>query len=144
MYDMTIKQQRFAQVYIELGIASEAYKRVYDCHTASANTINRKAYALLQHPKVNAMIEKLQTETRQRHQITVDDILQELEEARQTAKTQGSPSAMVSATMGKAKILGLDKVGVGVIENPMAALIAKLQGTSVKVVQHISDIDDDD
>jgi hypothetical protein len=38
----------------------------------------------------------------------VDDLLAELEEARQLAKNIEQPSPMVSATMGKAKILGLD------------------------------------
>ena len=46
-----------------------------------------------------------------RHVMTVGDLLKELEEARQAALGAENPqsSAAVAATMGKAKILGLDK-----------------------------------
>lgn len=47
----------------------------------------------------------------ERHKLTVDDLLVELEEARQVARDQEKPqaAAMVAATMGKAKMLGFDK-----------------------------------
>ena len=47
----------------------------------------------------------------ERHEITVDTLLAELEEARKAALCAETPqtSAAVSATMGKAKLLGLDK-----------------------------------
>lgn len=41
--------------------------------------------------------------------ITLDDLMTELDEARLTAKDNGQASAMVAATMSKAKLLGLDK-----------------------------------
>lgn len=45
----------------------------------------------------------------QRHKITVDDLLAELDEARAIGKESGKAAPMVAATMGKAKLLGLDK-----------------------------------
>ena len=42
--------------------------------------------------------------------ITIDDLMTELNDARLTAKENGQASAMVAATMSKAKLLGLDKV----------------------------------
>lgn len=45
----------------------------------------------------------------ERHEITVDTLLAELEEARLLGKETGKASAMVTASMGKAKLLGLDK-----------------------------------
>jgi len=42
--------------------------------------------------------------------ITLDDLMTELNDARLTAKENGQASAMVAATMSKAKLLGLDKV----------------------------------
>ena len=104
---MTIKQELFAQAYIETGNASEAYKRAYNTQ-ANANTVNRKASQLLKHPEVIKLLADLQAIHRQRHTITIDNVIAELEEARQTAKQVGNASAMVSATMGKAKLLGLD------------------------------------
>lgn len=136
---MTIKQELFAQAYIETGNASEAYKRAYNTQ-ANANTVNRKASQLLKHPEVIKLLADLQAIHRQRHKLTIDDILQELEDARQKALSAETPqcSAAISATLGKAKLLGLDKKA-GVNENPMTAFIASLQGSSVQVVQHCDD-----
>ena len=41
--------------------------------------------------------------------LSIDDLVTELDDARLTAKANGQASAMVSATMSKAKLLGLDK-----------------------------------
>ena len=41
--------------------------------------------------------------------MTLDDLITELDEARTLAKRHGKPSAMITATMSKAKLLGLDK-----------------------------------
>ena len=46
--------------------------------------------------------------------MSIDDLMTELDDARLTAKANGQASAMVAATMSKAKILGLDK---GVIDD---------------------------
>ena len=103
---MTIKQELFAQAYIETGNASEAYKRAYNTQ-ANANTVNRKASQLLKHPEVIKLLADLQAIHRQRHTITIDDILQELEQSRLLALENIQCSAAISATMGKAKLLGL-------------------------------------
>lgn len=49
--------------------------------------------------------------------MTVDDLIKELEEARQMGADTESASAMVSATMGKAKLLGLDKQLIDITSN---------------------------
>ena len=49
----------------------------------------------------------LQAQARERNQVTIDNVVDELEEARQIAKQSGNAAAMVSATLGKAKVLGL-------------------------------------
>ena len=41
--------------------------------------------------------------------MSIDDLMTELDDARLTAKDNGQASAMVAATMSKAKLLGLDK-----------------------------------
>lgn len=40
--------------------------------------------------------------------LTIDDLIYELDEARQIARDNANPTAMISATMSKAKICGLD------------------------------------
>jgi phage terminase small subunit len=105
---MTPKQADFVRLYFELGNASEAYKQAYNS-TGKPNTLHRKANELLKHPIIKSEIEAMQEEAKNRNNITIDNVIAELEEARQTAKQSGNASAMVSATMGKAKLLGLDK-----------------------------------
>jgi len=134
---MTPKQELFAQAYLETSNASEAYKRAYNTQ-ANANTVNRKASQLLKHPEVIKLLADLQAIHRQRHKLTIDDLLQELEQSRLLALENIQCSAAVTATMSKAKLLGLDKKA-GVNENPMTAFIASLQGSSVQVVQHCDD-----
>jgi phage terminase small subunit len=134
---MTIKQELFAQAYIETGNASEAYKRAYNTQ-ANANTINRKASQLLKHPEVSTHIIELQNEQRKKHHLTLDDILQELEQTRLLALKNKQCSAAISATMSKAKLLGLDKKA-GTNTDPLTALIASIQFSSVQVVQHCDD-----
>lgn len=81
---------------------------------------------MIDHPKVSARIAELRSNAQQRHQLTVDDLINELEQARQIALNAEKPqcAAMVAATIGKAKLLGmLDKIAevaqqIIVIKNP--------------------------
>ncbi|HAT1515413.1 terminase small subunit [Morganella morganii] len=110
---LTIKQEAFCQAYIEnKGNASEAYRTAYATGKMKAETIHVKASELLNDGKVTVRISELQQEHRNKHDITVSGLLEELEEARQAALTAETPqsSAAVAATMGKARITGLDKV----------------------------------
>jgi phage terminase small subunit len=106
---LTPKQEAFAQAYIETGNASEAYRRSYDASGMKPESINRKAKELLDNGKIAARLAELRASAVERHQLTVDDIIRELEEARTMAMTGERPqtAAMVAATMGKAKVLGL-------------------------------------
>jgi phage terminase small subunit len=103
---MTPKQADFVRWYFELSNASEAYKRAYNSH-AKPNTLHRKANDLLKHPIIKAEVIAMQEQARERNQVTIDNVVDELEEARQVAKQSGNAAAMVSATLGKAKVLGL-------------------------------------
>lgn len=109
--NMTPKQTAFCQAYLETGDASEAWRRSYDASKSNKNSVNRRGHEMLQHSKVIAYLAEERAHIMARHRITVDDLLSELEEARQLAMTADTPqsSAAVTATMGKAKLLGLDK-----------------------------------
>lgn len=109
MAELTPKQEHFAKAYIETGNASEAYRKAYHAEKMKPETVHRKAAELMANGKVTARIEALQAEHKERHKMTIDDILAELEEARQVAKAKENAPAMVAAIMGKAKILGFDK-----------------------------------
>lgn len=109
---LTPKQEKFCQKFIELGNASEAYRQSYNCSQMKTGTINSRAKELRNDGPITVRIAELQAEHKERHKITVDDIIIELEEARKVGKSEGAASAMVAASMGKAKILGFltDKV----------------------------------
>ncbi|HDT5074127.1 TPA: terminase small subunit [Enterobacter asburiae] len=111
MAGLTIKQEAFCQAYIETGNASEAYRTAYAADKMKAEAIHVNASKLLDNAKVALRVKELQGEIKQRHNVTVDSLLKELEEARQAALGAETPqsSAAVAATMGKAKLTGLDK-----------------------------------
>ena len=108
---LTIKQEAFARAYVETGNASEAYRRAYNAENMKQESIAVRACQLLAHCKVSVMVQKLKDQVAERHAVTVDSLVNELEEARIAALTAESPqsAAAVSATMGKAKLMGLDK-----------------------------------
>lgn len=117
--NLTPKQESFCQLYIELGNASEAYRQSYDADSMNENTVHVKASELLSNGKVAVRVEQIRKEHSMRHNITVDTLLIELEEARKVARDgeKQQPAAMVSATMGKAKLLGLDKKIIDITTN---------------------------
>lgn len=109
---LTMKQEKFCMVYIETGNASEAYRQSYNCSNMKPESINRKAHEVLENVNVTARIDELKELHAKRHNLTIDDLITELEEARKAALSAMvvQSSASVAATMSKAKLLGfLDK-----------------------------------
>lgn len=106
---LTPKQEAFALAYVETGNASEAYRRAYSAEKMKQTTIAVAASKLLADPNVTIRVEELRAKAVERHEITVDDLIRELEEARTAASNQEKPqaAAMVAATLGKAKLLGM-------------------------------------
>lgn len=109
MVKLTPKQENFCLAYLETGNASEAYRRAYDAGGMAAATVNKRASELLDNGEVAGRLDELREPILKRHAITVDDLLAELEEARRLALETEAPAPAVSATMGKVKLLGLDK-----------------------------------
>jgi len=105
---LTPKQESFCKAYIETGNASEAYRRSYNAGNMKPETIHVKACELLKKGNVAVRMEQLQERAQKRHDVTVDSLTAELEEARLQAKAdEKGASAAVSAVMGKAKLHGL-------------------------------------
>lgn len=110
-HGVTEQQEKFAQAFVETGNASESYRRSYNSGKMAPATINRKASELLDNGAVTARIASLRQVHTKRHNVTVDSLIAELEEARIAALTAETvqASAATAATMGKAKLMGLDK-----------------------------------
>lgn len=110
MSELNPKQEKFAQLYVQLGNASEAYRQAYNS-TAKPESVNVNASKLLSETKVSLRVEEIREALRANHGITLQDLLKELEEARKAALSAETvqSSAAVNATMSKAKLLGFDK-----------------------------------
>ena len=106
---LTPKQEAFALAYVETGNASEAYRRAYNAAKMKPASVAVNASKLLAEAKVALRVQELQAKAVERHETTVDDILRELEEARALAAggEKPQPAAMLAASMGKAKLLGM-------------------------------------
>lgn len=129
---LTIKQENFCLAYVETGNASEAYRRAYDTEDMLPATINRQSVQLLENCKITARISELRSTVMERHKITVDDLLAELDEAREMGRTTGKAAPMVAATMGKAKLLGLDKALEEVDTRPVGKIEIEIVGAEGK------------
>jgi len=64
-------------------------------------------YRLTENDRVKRHMADLERRALKRHDITVDKIIDDLEDARQVAKTATQPSAMIQASLGQAKVCGL-------------------------------------
>lgn len=106
------KHEKFCQVWHETGNKSEAYR---ESHPNSSKwkdeTVHNKASALSKRGEVMARYEQLQEQSLKDHGITIKSLLAELDEARGVALEADTPqsSAAITATMNKAKLVGLDK-----------------------------------
>jgi len=119
---MTPKQAAFVSEYmIDHNGTQAAIRAGY-----SKRTARQQAVELLASGEVQQAIKVAETAAQQRNAITVDDLLSELEDARQLAKLEGQASAMVSATMAKAKMLGFDKPQLSQTSNALSDLIDDL------------------
>lgn len=107
MTKLTIKQEKFCLLFIELGNASEAYRQVYNVDKMLPATINRAAKQLTDNSKIATRISELQEVTRKKHNITLDTITSDFIEARNLAKELGKPDPMVAATAHIARLHGI-------------------------------------
>jgi len=97
------KDYRRALAYLAAG-----YRAKLDLSDASRSyPADQAASRLAKSVKVKARIQEIATMAAKRHEITQDTLLEELEQARQSALTNNQASAAVAASMGKAKLCGM-------------------------------------
>lgn len=105
------KHEKFIQVWHETGNKSEAYRSSHpSCKNWKDATIHNKAYELSTRGEILARYDQLAKDQLNAHGITIKSLLQELDEARKIALEVDTPqtSSAISATMNKAKLVGLD------------------------------------
>lgn len=114
--NLTPKQEKFCQVYVETGNASEAYRQSYNVGTMPPESIYVKANEVKSNVKVSLRIKELQEEHRKRHMFTVDTAHQQYIEALEMAKLKEKPESIIAATKAQCELHGIEppkKVEVG-------------------------------
>jgi hypothetical protein len=95
------KQESFVHNYLKCGDATEAFELTGYVRD-SAN-----AHRLLKRPQVQARLRELQDEIAAKVPITIESLIGELEEARQSATGKNQFAAAIKAILGKAQLAGL-------------------------------------
>lgn len=98
------REETFCQ-NIVAGMTKKAawFAAGFGANEAKPTNINRLAKL----PEVIWRIQWLRMKQAQRLNVTMDSLVLELVEAYETARVLGNPSAMVAATMAKAKLVGI-------------------------------------
>lgn len=75
--ELTLKQELFAQRFVETGNASESYRQAYEAEDWSSEAVNVEASRLCRHPNVSPRIKHLQQLALKRHEVTFDRMVSE-------------------------------------------------------------------
>ena len=126
------RHELFCLGLVEGKTATQAYA------DAGYNPNDDNAIRLKGNERVVARVEELHARQLLRHDVTVDTLTDELEEARLLAHQEGQAGAAVSAIMGVAKLHGLltDKVehSKGSLANILAEIDGRTRGLTQKSV----------
>ncbi|MDR0619416.1 MAG: terminase small subunit [Bacteroidales bacterium] len=130
---LTPKQETFCNAYVEMGNASEAYRRAFDAGKMKPETINRKAVELLNNGKITARVEALQAELKHKSDITKERVLKEL--AKIGFADTDNLNAKIKALETINKMLGFnepEKNDVATLNNNQSVVIFKNYGAEKK------------
>ncbi|MGS7841844.1 terminase small subunit [Stenotrophomonas forensis] len=100
---LTPKQLRFVSEYLKDHNGTRAAIRT----GYSAKTAKQQGSRLLTDPRIQAAVRAGQKKVAKKAEVTVDSLMDELEQARMLALKEKQASAAVTATMGKGKLAGL-------------------------------------
>lgn len=73
--ELTEKQERFCQAYIEFGEKGRAYRDAFDADAMNSNSVAVEANKLFKDPKITLRVKELQDEIRERNKVKIDDVL---------------------------------------------------------------------
>ena len=77
--NLTLKQEKFCQAYLEKGNISDAYREAYDSENMKPGTINQKAFELFHNGEITVRLKQLQEKLQHISQISKERILYELD-----------------------------------------------------------------
>jgi phage terminase small subunit len=109
---LTVKQERFAQIFVEIGNASEAYRQSYLPKQLSPNGVKCEGYKLVHHPAVMERIDELREIRQSDMEWSRDRLIYELFQRSKEARDAAQFSASIKAleVIGKLSGVLVDKV----------------------------------
>jgi phage terminase small subunit len=104
---LTSKQEAFA-VAVASGMSqADAYRSAYNVKAVTKDeVVYVSASKLMNDPKITIRVSELRDEVASKAKVTLGDLLNEADEARELARELKRPSEMISATNLKAELLG--------------------------------------
>ena len=107
MAKLTAKQEKFCTEYVRGATASDAYRAAYDSARMQPETVNRRAFDLMQDGKITARITELQKQAADAAAVTLTGHLNDLKELRDGAKKEGQYGAAINAEIARGRAAGL-------------------------------------
>lgn len=74
---LTLKQEKFCQKCVELGVLSHAYRQVYDCSESSDIVIRKESSLLFKLPHIKERVNQLNAMMLERMAVTVERVVAE-------------------------------------------------------------------
>lgn len=106
---LTPKQEKFAQLYVELGNASEAYRQSYDASNMKAETVTVKASQYLKRDNIRIRIDELRAEIAKRELWSKEDSIKILADIAKGNDPDARPTDKVNAVKALNSMHGWDK-----------------------------------
>jgi phage terminase small subunit len=135
MGKLTSKQEAFCQAIADAKNQSDAYRLAYNAANMKADTINKKAYELMNDGQITARIQELRSKLQERVLITREDVLQGILDGIETGKANNKPMEIFKGYEIINKMLGYDA--------PIKHDVKSTGGFSINIVTTKKDLDDD-
>ncbi len=108
-YALTNSQAVFVAAYLEHGDPLRAYRTAYTPDPfAPPAKVAGAARQMLHRKAVQQALKEAKRLAAERASVSVESVCLELEEARQLARTTNDAGTMIKASMGKAKVTGME------------------------------------
>lgn len=75
---LTPKREKFCQEFKKCGNQTEAYKKAFDCKNMKPETINTRAYELMQNSEIRDRIKELQDKIEKKNILSAQQLQEEL------------------------------------------------------------------
>ena len=139
---LTPRQECFAINLLTAPSASAAYRIAYPTsETWTIASVNVQASKMQLNPNIILRVQSIRDRIARKQDVTQESLIRELEEARQMAIEERQSAAMTGASMGKARLMGLDKVIIAGDKDEPITLIKRVIVDRVideKVVESIA------